>query len=325
MSNFNLPDPKKGAGNILKWALFGIAGIAVAYYVVPILATIAWSMASLLIAGAIVVILSMILFSKKFWQRLDIIMQALGSMLFGWFIEMNPFTILELQLDQSEKDRQELFKQAGKLKAQEAGLSDQLEAESQKMKLAAKKVEMCKEKITRNPLDEDAGYNLEASTVEFTNSKDFIDKVGPVRGDIARLVIFADKAYKKSGYALANAKSTVRSQRAAYDAVSAGQNAMSKALRAFTGSPEMNKAGEIALAKLKSDIADKIGTIKNCIAETSKLMNERDLNDAAKVSLAAENMAKLNIDNKFDYVAEVTQSGQIATPVLQNQWLNTPK
>jgi hypothetical protein len=325
MADFKIPDNKKAAGKFLGLGLLGAAGVAIWAYVVPFLAAMAWNTVSLIVACAVVGILGMILLSKKFWNRMGMILEALGNMLFGWFIEMNPFAILNLQLDRSEKDRQNLFTQAGKLKAQEANLDSQLKEENKVLQLAAKKVELCRERLAKNALDEDAGYNLESATVEYTNAKDFIDKVGPIKGDISRLVMFADKAYKKSGYALANAKATVKSQKAAYDAVSAGQNAMSKALRAFTGDPEMNKAGEIALNKLKSDIADKIGTIKNCIAETSKLMNERDLNDAAKVSMAAENMAKLNIDNKFDYVAEVTESGQVNIPIQSNKWLDTLK
>lgn len=324
MADFKMPDPKKTSGRVLGLGLLGGLGLVAWYYLVPILAAMAWSMVSLGIALAVIAVLGMILLSKKFWVRLNIILQALGSMLFGWVVEMNPFVILELQLEKSEEDRANLFRQAGKLKAQEAKLADQIREEVEKMKLAAKKVELCKGRLAGNALDEDTQYALESASNDYTNSKDFIDKVAPVKGDISRLVLFADKAYKKSGFALQNAKSTLKSQRAAYEAVTAGQGAMTKALRAFTGDPEMNKAGEIALNKLKTDIADKIGTIKNCIAETSKLMNERDLNDAAKVSLAADNMAKLNIDQKFDY-SETVSVGNIQAPEAVNKWLETQK
>lgn len=321
MAEFKIPDNKKGAGQIIGIALIGL----IAYFVFPILTTMMWNLTNMLWTGAIAVVSCMILLSKKFWSRLNIILSALGSALFGWIIEMNPFAILNEQLDRSEKDREELFKQAGKLKAQEASLKEQLDTESSKMQLAGKKITLCNDRIAKNSLDEDASYALESSTVEFTNSKDFIDKVGPIKSDISRLITFADKAYKKSGYALENARSTLKSQKAQYEAVTAGQSAMSKALRAFTGNPDMNKAGEIALAKLKTDIASKIGTIKNCIAETSKLMNERDLNDAAKVSLAADNMAKLNIDS-IDYAEVVsTQTNNIPVPQAQNKWLDTLK
>jgi len=326
MAEFKLPDPKKTSGRVLGIGVLGALGLVVWYYLVPFLAAMAWNTVSLAVACVIVGILGTILLSPTFWKRMSMILQALGNILFGWFIEMNPFTILEMQLDKSEDDRQELFKQAGKLKAQEAKLKEQLDLENETMTLAAKKMEICKAQLRAKPQDENTGYELESASNDFTNSKDFIDKVGPIAGDITRLVTFADKAFRKSGYALKNAKSTVQKQRAAYEAVTAGSNATSKASRAFTGDPEMNKAADIALNKLKSDIAEKIGTIKNCIAETSSIMNERDLNDAAKVQLAADKIELLNIDQTFDYVSQVEMVGQIPTTVNQgNKWLDTLK
>lgn len=326
MTDFKLPDPKKDASTVLKLLVLAGIGLVVGWYIVPFLLTMALNILTLGITCTGIAILGMIVTSKKFWRRLDIVFQALGKLLFGWFIEMNPFTILEMQLDKSEEDRQELFKQAGKLKAQQAKLEDQLEAEKDTMTISAKKMEICKTRIQNSPTDEQAGYDLESASTDYTNSKDFIDKVAPIAGDITRLVTFADKAFRKSGYALKNAKSTVQKQHAAYDAVTAGSNAMSKALRAFTGDPELNSAAETALAKLKTDIADKIGTIKNCIAETSRVMNERDLNDAAKISLAADNIEKINIDQTFDYVAQAETVGKIPANINQsNKWLNQLK
>lgn len=325
MADFKLPDPKKTSGRVMGLIVLGALGLVAWYYLVPILAVIAWNTVSLAIAAGIIGVLGLILTSRKFWARINIILQALGNMLFGWFVEMNPFAILELQLDKSEEDRQELFKQVEKLKGQEAKLSDQLRTENETMVLSAKKMQLIKDKLRTTPNDEQLGYDLESATTDWSNSKDFIDKVGPIAGDITKLVNFAEKAYRKSGYALKNAKNTLSKQRAAYEAVTAGQSAMSRALRAFTGDTEMNKAADIALNKLKEDIADKIGGIKTAISETSKLMNERDLNDAAKVAIAAENMEKL--DGKFDYVAQVEAgSSALGTmPVPANKWLDTLK
>jgi hypothetical protein len=322
MSEFKLPDPKKNSGRILGIGLLAAAGLAVWNYLVPFLVAMAWNTVSLIAAIAIGAVMLMILTSKTFWRRMDIILQALGNLLFGWFVEMNPFNILEVQLQNSEKDRNELLEQKKKLEGQEVSLKQQLDEQDRIMQTAAKKMELCKDRLRANPTDEDMGFQLEAASNEYVNSKDFIEKVAPIRNDIARLVKFADKAYKKSGYALQNARSTLQTQRAAYKAVTAGQNAMTRALKAFSGDPEMNNAADIALRKLKEDIADKIGTIKTCIAETSAIMNTRDLNDAAKVALAADNVEQLNIDQKFDYSATLLDAGHIQNPV-GNKWLQT--
>lgn len=323
MADFKLPDPKKTSGKILGVALLGVLGLITYSYLLPWLLTIVWGTVELAIGVVAAGLLLAIITSKKFWRRCSIILSALGELAFGWFIEMNPFGILEAQLSQSEEDRQELKKQCEKLKAQDEKLSTQLATENDAMKLAAQKVELCKQKLHTTPTDEEVSYQLEAAGNDFTNSKDFIDKVGPIAGDIKRLVTFADKAYRKSGYALQNARNTLTKQRATFDAVTTGSNAMKKALRAFTGDPEMNKAGAIALDKLREDIAQKVGVIKNSIQLTSQIMNERDLNDAAKVSLAADQVEQLNIDSTFDYVAQISDNGKIPVAVVSgNKWLN---
>jgi len=322
MSEFKLPDPKKTSGRVLGLGLLAVAGLTVWYYLVPFLAAMAWNTVSLIIAVVVGAIMLMIFTSKTFWRRMDIILQALGNLLFGAFVEMNPFNILETQLQNSEKDREKLFEQKKRLEGQEVGLAEQLDTQNRILTTAAKKVELCRANLAKNPTDEEIGFQLEAATNEYTNAQDFIQKVAPIRNDIARLIKFADKAYRKSGYALQNARSTLETQRAAYKAVTAGQNAMTRALKAFSGDPEMNNAADIALRKLKADIADKIGTIKTCIAETSRVMNERDLQDAAKVQLAADNIEKLNVDQKFDYVATLQDAGHIQNPT-GNKWLQT--
>lgn len=327
MSEFKVPNPKSTYGKVLGLGLLGGLGILVWAKLVPFLATMAWNTVSLAVAVAAIGILGSILLSKKFWRRLNIILEALGNIAFGWIIEMNPFTILEMQLDRSERDRADLLEQKKKLEGQKSKLDNQLKEQNGILTLSAKKVQMC-QKMQGQGTEEDQinnSYDLEAATTDYNNAEDFINKVAPIAGDIARLVTFADKAYVKSGFALRNARTTLKSQRAAYEAVTTGSNAVTKALRAFTGDPEMNNAAEIALAKLRTDISNKIGTIKVCIAETSKIMNERDLNDAAKVALAADNIEKLNIDKKFDLVKQIELKGEIATPVVQNKWLNTLK
>lgn len=326
MAEYKLPDPKKNAGRVLGIGLLAALGLVAYAYILPFLLTVVWGTVELAIACAVAGVLLYVLLSPKFWKRLGIILETLGEILFRGFVEMNPFTILSMQLDKMDEDRAELFKQIGKLRAQQNKLQTQLINEEEAMKLAAAKMEECKFKLSKNPNDEETGYLLESAANDFNNSKDYIDKVAPIEGDISKLVTFAAKAHTKSGYALKNARSTVQKQKDTYEAVTAGSNAMRKALRAFTGDPEMNKAGAIALEKLRTDIAEKVGIIKNCIQETSKFMNERDLEDAAKVRLAAQNIEQLKIDQTFKYGDTVADKGAIPESVKQgNKWLDSLK
>lgn len=322
-TNFKLPDPKDKAGKVLGFGLLIALGLGVYYYLLPILLKIVWGTTELIVGIIVASVLGYIVTSKKFWKRGRMILDALGEMLFKGFVEMNPFTILEMQIDKKEKDREDLKKYGGSLRGQEQALKAQLSEQDEVMEQAKNEMSICNRKLVLNPADEDIAMMLETSTTNFTNAKEFIDKVSPVYSNVQTLVTFADKAYRKSGNALTNLRSTIRMQRAAYDAVTVGQSAMSKALKAFSGDPDMNKAADIAKNKLRVDVANKLGTISNCIKLTSQFMNERDLSDAAKVQRAVEQASTLNIDS-LDYAdVAAARGGDIKASVSGgNKYLN---
>lgn len=318
MADFKLPDPKKTSGKVVGIGLLVALGLLGYYYLLPFLLTIVWGTVELAIGVAVASVLLFILTSKKFWKRSRIILEALGEIMFKGFVEMNPFTILTMSLDKAEEERTELLNQNKLLQGQEAKLYTQLQEQRDMMRVSAEEVRICQDKLRKNPEDEDAALQLETSTTNFNNSKDFVDTVAPIHLDIKKLVAFTEKAYRKSGNSLKNAKNTVLMQKAKYDAVTAGKSALTKAWRAFTGDPEMNKAAGIALAKLQTDIANKVGAIRTTLKATSDIMNERDLRDAAKVSIAAQTVEQLNIDETFDYIPSVEQlTGGSAVPVAE--------
>lgn len=315
MTEFKLPDPKKTSGKVLGFGLLVGLGLVAYKFILPFLLSIVWGTVELAIGAVVAAVLLYILTNPTFWKRLRIILDSLGELLFKGFIEMNPFTIMELQLSKTQKDIDDLAEQAEKLKAQQDRLNQELSAEQRNLQLANEKINILK----RKPQDDETSLQLESATNDWSNSNDFIEKVTPIRDNITKLITFVDKAYRKAGYALKDAQNTIKQQRRTYEAVTAGSNAMKKALRAFTGDPEMNKAGTIALEALKKDISAKVGVIQNSIQLTSRLMNERDLNDAAKVSLAVEKAEAIDLGK-----LEVAISDRI--PITQigaaNKYLN---
>jgi len=328
MADFKLPDPKKTSSKVLGVGL--LAGLGLLFYakILPLLLTVVWGTVELAIGAVVAGFLLYILMSPKFWRRSKMIVDTLGEIIFGWFIEMNPFTILQLQLDKIAEEREDLMKHNSTLRGQESRLAKEVAEQQHEMKVAAHEVEICKQKLALNPNDEDIALSLETSTNTFNNAKDFVDSVMPIHNDISKLVEFTEKAYRKSGNALTNARNTLNVQRRKYDAVKAGESAMKKALRAFTGDPDMNKAAGIALEKLQKDIANKVGTIRTTLKATSSLMNERDLRDAAKVNMAVQTIENLNMDKALDYVPSVellTQGASVPKVQLANKYLNTFK
>lgn len=317
-------DPKKTWGTIMTVVILG--GLALLFYmfILPFLLSVVWGTIQLVIGIAIAVVLLMILTNPKFWRGIHYFSEAVAQSVLGWAIEMNPWNILNLQIEQAEKDRDQLRIHGEKLKAQQSSLRMQLEDNEKVMRQAQEEVRICQATLDKNPNDFDTQLALETSSTNFTNAKDFIDGVKPVANDVDKLVAFADKAYRKSGVALTNSRNTIKIQKAKYDAVTTASATMGKAMKAFTGNADLNSDADKAIQKIREDVANKIGGIKSAIEITSQVMNSQDLKDAAKVSIAAQTANKMNVDSTFDYSDSVqTSAGQLeAGTDNNNKYMN---
>ncbi len=309
-SSFELQkwDAKKTWGTIMAVIILGGLAVLFYIYVLPFLLTMVWGTIQLVIGIAIALVLLMILTNPKFWRGIRYFSEAVAQGTLGWAIEMNPWNILNLQVEEAEKDREQLKIHGEKLKAQESSLQLQLEENERNLRQAQAEVKICQTKLQKNPEDFDTQLALETSATNFNNAKDFIDGVKPVANDVKNLVVFADKAYRKSGVALLNSKNTIKIQKAKYDAVTTASATMSKAMKAFTGNTDLNTDADKAIQKIREDVANKIGGIKSAIQITSQAMNAQDLKDAAKVSIAAQTATQLDVDKTFNYSDTIQSS-----------------
>lgn len=309
-TNFELPkgDAKKTWGTIMTVVI--LAGLALLFYmyILPFLLSVVWGTVQLIIGIAVAIVLLMILTNPKFWRGIRYFSEAIAQGTLGWAIEMNPWNILNLQVEEAEKDRDQLRIHGEKLKAQESSLQLQLEENEKNLRQSQEEVKLCQAKLQKNPEDFDTQLALETSATNFNNAKDFIDAVKPVANDVQNLVVFADKAYRKSGVALLNSKNTIKIQKAKYDAVTTASATMGKAMKAFTGNTELNTDADMAIQKIRQDVANKIGGIKSAIQITSQAMNAQDLKDAAKVSIAAQTATQLDVDRTFNYSDSIQSS-----------------
>jgi hypothetical protein len=315
-SNFELAagDPKKTWGTIFTFVILGAIAVLFYIYVLPFLLSIVWGTVQLIIGIAVAIFLLMILTNAKFWRGIRYFSEAIAQGTLGWAIEMNPWNILNLQVEQAEKDREQLRIHGEKLKAQESSLQLQLEENERNLRQAQEEVRICQARLQKNPDDFDTQLALETASTNFTNSKDFIDAVKPVANDVKNLIVFADKAYRKSGVALLNSKNTIRIQKAKYDAVTTASATMSKAMKAFTGNTDLNNDADLAIQKIREDIGGKIGGIRSAIQITSQAMNAQDLKDAAKVSIAAKTATQLDVDKAFNYSDSIQSSAANIPP-----------
>lgn len=311
-------DARRIAGVVFLLAIIGVS----AYYLLPILLTMAWTGIKLIVAMVVLSFLVYTVLNPKFRRGIRYLSEALAGIFFGWAVELNSWNILENKLDAAEKDRNRLERQGANLKGVQMELKEDIGEQEKILREAQAEVITAREALRRNPDDVDAAEQVELAANEFENAKMFIEGTKPTLNDLDKLITFCEKAYRKSGTALAKARTTLTMQRKLYNAVTKGVNAVGAALKAFRGDPALNSDAEMALRTIKTDVANKIGLIQSSIQITSTLMNKADLKDAAKVRLAVD-MAEKFDDKSFEYAEVITESRAIGQEISKtNKFLD---
>jgi len=287
-------EPKNVATTIVGLSLF--AGLAYVFlaFVLPWLVAVTWNMVNLIIGGVVLGFFLMIVTNKKFWRALRYLSEFIANCTVGLAIELNPFNILQLKIEQGYKDRNTLFQQSGRLKGKQSELMDKLDAKEKELQLNIQKV-----KILQQEKDKSRQVDLYANNV--LRCREYIDNVTPIVGDLNKLIKFSDTAYDESGIMLEDAKLDLEAKKDLYYSVTTGLSAVTSAMKAFKGDDDLNQDAEKALAILKQQIGEKIGHIKSAIDVTSRFMDDKVLEDKAKSAQAIELIGQFNLDTDFNY------------------------
>jgi hypothetical protein len=287
-------EPKNIATTIIGLSLF--AGLAYVFltFVLPWLVAVTWNMVNLIIGGVVLGFFLMIVTNKKFWRALRYLSEFIANYTVGLAIELNPFNILQLKIEQGYKDRNTLFQQSGRLKGKQSELMEKLQAKEKELQLNVQKV-----KILQLEKDKSRQVDLYANNV--LRCREYIDNVTPIVGDLNKLIQFSDTAYEESGIMLEDAKLDLEAKKDLYYSVTTGLSAVTSAMKAFKGDDELNQDAEKALAILKQQIGEKIGHIKSAIDVTSRFMDDKVLEDKAKSAQAIELIGRFNLDTDFNY------------------------
>ncbi|MGG9962769.1 hypothetical protein [Ferruginibacter sp. SUN106] len=287
-------EPKNIATTIIGLSLF--AGLTYAFltFVLPWLVTVTWNLVNLVIGGSILGVLLMIVTNKKFWRAIRYFSEFIANYTLGLAIELNPFNILQLKIEQGYKDRNTLFQQSSKLKGKQSELMDKLKDKEKELMLNVQKV-----KILQQEKEKSKQVDLYANNV--LRCREYIDNVTPIVGDLNKLIKFSDTAYEESGIMLEDAKLDLEAKKDLYYSVTTGLSAVTTAMKAFKGDDELNQDAEKALAVLKQQIGEKIGHIKSAIDVTSRFMDDKVLEDKAKSAQAIELINNFDLNKDFNY------------------------
>lgn len=296
-------EPKNVATTIVGLSLFAGLGYLFAVYVLPFLITVTWNLINLIIGGAVLGFLLMIITNKKFWRALRYFSEFIANYTIGIAIELNPFNILQMKIEQGYKDRTTLFHQSAKLKGKQSELMGKLNDKEKELQLNAQKV-----KILQQEKGNARQIDLYANSV--LRCREYIDNVSPIVGDLNKLIKFSETAYEESGIMLEDAKLDLEAKKDLYYSVTTGLSAVTSAMKAFKGDDELNQDAEKALSILKQQIGEKIGHIKSAIDVTQRFMDDKVLEDKAKSAQAIELINHFNLDTDFNYTNKALDSNK---------------
>src|SRR5688572_12771200 len=296
-------EPKNIATTVVGLALIGGLAYGFLTYVLPWLVTVTWNLVNLIIGGVVAAFLLMLLTNKKFWRALRYFSEFIANYSIGLAIELNPFNILEMKIDQGYKDRKVLQEQGAKLKGKKSELVDKLTDKEKELQLNVQKV-----KILQSEGQNKRQIDLYANNV--LRCREYIDNVTPIVGDLDKLIKFSDAAYEESGIMLEDAKLDLEAKKDLYYSVTTGLSAVTSAMKAFKGDDELNRDAEKALAILKVQIGQKIGHIKSAIDVTSRFMDDKVLEDKAKSAQAIELINEFNMNSDFNYTQSALEKNQ---------------
>ena len=296
-------EPKNIATTIIGLSLFAGLAYGFAVYVLPWLITVTWNLINLIIGGAVLGFLLMIVTNRKFWRAIRYFSEFIANYTIGIAIELNPFNILQMKIEQGYKDRNTLFQQSAKLKGKQSELMDKLGDKEKELQLNAQKVKILQQEKT-NPRQIDLYAN------NILRCREYIDNVSPIVGDLNKLIKFSETAYEESGIMLEDAKLDLEAKKDLYYSVTTGLSAVTSAMKAFKGDDELNQDAEKALAILKQQIGEKIGHIKSAIDVTQRFMDDKVLEDKAKSAQAIELINHFNLDTDFNYTNKALDSNK---------------
>ena len=294
---------KLGTGVLLTAAsLYGL------YYLLPVLNTIVWEGINL-IAG-IGVLGALLYIGPTFIKKLPIVNAKIAKLLTGWIIAWDEFIIQEMAINQAEEDREEIKEQISILEGEKAKKEDELEEAH--VKLDESKSLVQELRSTRSDDDPELGLYVN----EMVRQQDFIQSIEPLKNNIAELSEMCKKVYQATGIKIKDARAELKLQKSKLASLTAGQNAMNRALSIFTEkSPELIMAEE----RVKDIIGKKIGSIRNSVDIIKPLMQEKALKDKVKVKAA------LNQLNQITSGENVVSTPNIMVPSNKFEFLNKNK
>ena len=128
--------------------------------------------------------------------------------------------------------------------------------------------------------NDDSNMQISLAGREITRLKTYIEKLNPIKNNLAIIEDHLTKVYKNSAYIIQDMESELSLNKDLYSSVTKGNKALQSAMRIFNGDPEKKLLLEQSTEFLKEDIGNKLASMKQAMNYTTDFMKSIDLENA---------------------------------------------
>jgi len=301
-------DPKNIVITIVGATLICCLLYAFAVYVLPWLTTVVWNLVNLIIGAVVCGVLLIIFTSKKFWRSIKYLSELIGRYTLGLVIEMNPFNIIEMKIEQAEKDRAALKKKGDvvsgkkieletKVKTRKDALSDCIRNADT---LKRRALELSKAGDETEATLHAADYEVQAAKV--TQLRNYIEALTPIVQDLGFLENHYKKVYKLCGTKIEIAKSDLELGRDQYESVMSGAGVAAAAWKALVGNDDLNRDAELAASIIQRKVSNSLAEMKNTMELTNDIIRSIERDNFTRAKEGMDLIRQMQTDGITEYI-----------------------
>lgn len=303
-------DPKNVVITIVGGALMCLLFYGFATYVLPWLLTVTWNLVNLVLGLVVLGILLIIFTSKKFWRSIKYLSELIGRYTLGLVIEMNPFNILEMKIEQAEKDRESLQKAGNKVSGKKIELETKISSKQKDLQAQIHNADAMRTKV-QNLIKEGKqtqaelyAQDYQVSAAKVTQLRDYIESLTPIVQDLGFLESHYKKVYKLCGTRIEISKSELELGRDRYESVMSGAGVAKAAWKAIMGNDDLNRDAEAALNAIQRKVSNSLAEMKNTMDLTSDIIRSVERDNFVRAKEGMDLIKEMEKNNMTEYVAK---------------------
>jgi len=265
-SFFSRPEGKVGKVFLV---LIGIAAIIGLYKALPyIIILLQSTLHAMFLLGGIVLLIFLVT-NKQIRTLFSFGFKMLMRFITGIFVELNPIAIIEIHIENLEKNHEVMNVHIGKLSGEIRGLERKIADNKQNIEKSLKIASSAKEK------SEQGQAWIEARKAG--RRRDGTIKLSDLLSKIQKIHTVLKKMFEVSGFVIEDLKDDVEQKKIEYKTIRQAYAALSASMSILNGDPNDRAMFELALEKMEEEVSQKLGTMDRFMDMSASLVTSIDI------------------------------------------------